>query len=182
MTHDRKLEEWIAQTGQGDTQAFGALYDHCSRAVYAYALSILRLPDAADDVSQDAFLKIWRAAPAYTPQGKPMAWIMRIVRNLCLDELRRPASVELTDGAVRPETAVSDDSTVIEREYLRGLIDTLLTSEEREIVLLRTDGDLTHAEIAQTLGLSTPMVRWKYTYALKKLRKRFLQDSHEQNL
>ena len=176
MTHDRELEQWIAQIGQGDQAAFAALYDRCSRAVYAYAVSLLRLPDAADDVSQEAFLKIWRAAPAYTPQGKPMAWIMRIVRNLCLDELRRPAPVELTDGTVRPESADSDGSTVVEREYLRTLLSELLTDEEREIVTLRIDGDLTHAEIAQTLGISAAVVRWKYTYALKKLRKRCAQD------
>lgn len=177
MTQDRELEQWIMQIGQGDTQALSALYDRCSRAVYAYALSILRLPDAADDVSQDAFLKIWRSASAYTPQGKPLAWVMRIVRNLCLDELRRPATVELTDGTVRPETAVSDDNAVIEREYLHKLCAELLTDEERDIVFLRTDADLSHAEIAQVLGISAAAVRWKYTYALKKLRKRLVADT-----
>ena len=172
---DSELENWIAQTGRGDTEAFGALYEHCSRAVYAYALSILKLPDAADDVSQDAFLKIWRAAPAYSPRGRPMAWMMRIVRNLCIDELRRRPAV-IPDGAAARATAVSDGEAVVQREYIRTLLETALTAEERDIVRLRVYGGLTHAEIAETLGISAPIVRWKYTYALKKLRKRCIQD------
>ena len=177
MTHDQELERLIAQTGRGDTEAFGALYEHCSRAVYAYALSILKLPAAADDVSQEAFLKIWRAAPAYAPQGRPMAWIMRIVRNLCIDELRRqPAAPLMPDSAAGPEAAVPTGDAVIQREYLRSLLESELTGEEREIVRLRVYGGLTHAEIAEALGVAAPVVRWKYAYALKKLRKRCAQD------
>ena len=104
-----------------------------------------------------------------------MAWMMRIARNLCIDELRRRPAV-IPDGAAARATAVSDGEAVVQREYIRTLLETALTAEERDIVRLRVYGGLTHAEIAETLGISAPIVRWKYTYALKKLRKRCIQD------
>ena len=83
MTETKELEACIAGVATGDQTAFAELYDHCSRAVFAYAVSVLHAPDRADDAVQDAFLKIWRAAPNYDAKGKPMAWILRITRNLC---------------------------------------------------------------------------------------------------
>ena len=177
MSHDLALEDLIQRTGRGDMKAFGELYELCSRSVFAYALSVLRKPDPAGDVVQDAFLRIWRSAPSYTPQGRPMAWVLRIVRNLCLDELRRSAAFSAAEDDVEPaDASVSFDADAVQRAYLQALLTDVLTDEEREIVRLRIYGDLSHAEIAQVLGLSAVVVRWKYAYALKKLRKRYTDD------
>lgn len=177
MSHDLALEDLIQRTGRGDMKAFGELYELCSRSVFAYALSVLRKPEPAGDVVQDAFLRIWHSAPSYTPQGRPMAWVLRIVRNLCLDELRRSAVFSAVEDDAEPaDTSVSFDEDAVQRAYLQSLLTNVLTDEEREIVRLRIYGDLSHSEIAQVLGLSAVVVRWKYAYALKKLRKHYTDD------
>ncbi len=177
MNHDPALEDLIQRTGRGDMKAFGELYELCSRSVFAYALSVLRKPDPAGDVVQDTFLRIWRSAPSYAPQGRPMAWVLRIARNLCLDELRRSAAFSAAEDDAEPaDASASFDADAVQRAYLQTLLDDVLTGEEREIVRLRIYGGLSHAEIAQVLGLSSAVVRWKYAYALKKLRKRYADD------
>lgn len=175
MTENKELETCIARIATGDQAAFAALYDACSRSMFAYAVSVLHAPERADDVVQDAFLKIWRAAPSYDAHGKPMAWILRITRNLCLDELRRSVPEPLEEVADRADPSDSG-AQVVDREYVRALLDGELTDEERDIVRLRIYADLPHNEIAEAMGLSTAAVRWKYTYALKKLRRRCLAD------
>lgn len=167
---DRLLDDLISRTGQGDRDAFGELYEQCASSMYAYALSVLKRPEAARDVVQDAFLRIWRSAPGYVSFSRPMAWILRIVRNLCLDELHRLSSLLSADCAHPSAEPVFEDDVAARVDVQRLLTDTL-TAEELEIVRLRIYGALSHAEIADLLGLSSPVVRWKYAYALKKLRR-----------
>lgn len=177
---DRVLDDLIVRTGDGDRNAFGDLYEQCGSSMYAYALSVLKQPEAARDVVQDAFLRIWRSAPGYVSYGRPMAWILRIVRNLCLDELHRLSSVLPTDCAhplAEPAQVFEDD--VAARVDVQRLLADTLTSEELEIVRLRIYGTLSHTEIADMLGLSTLVVRWKYAYALKKLRRCYPASPHK---
>ena len=79
---DRELEQLLLQVGRGDREAFAQLYGLTRGAVYALALSLLRDAHEAQDVAQDAFVKVWENAPAYRPQGAPMAWLLTVARNL----------------------------------------------------------------------------------------------------
>ena len=69
----RELEQLLLQVGRGDREAFAQLYGLTRGAVYALALSLLRDAHEAQDVAQDAFVKVWENAPSYRPQGSPMA-------------------------------------------------------------------------------------------------------------
>jgi len=62
--------------------------------VYGLALSYLKNGAEAEDVAQDTFVKVWAAAPSYRPQGKPMAWLLTIARNLALGRLRTAARIQ----------------------------------------------------------------------------------------
>ena len=86
---DQELEQLLLQVGRGDRDAFARLYGLTRGAVYALALSLLRDAHEAQDVAQDAFVKVWENAPAYRPQGSPMAWLLTITRNLARSRLRQ---------------------------------------------------------------------------------------------
>ena len=88
------LEEYMAQIAKGDRDALGALYHQANTAVYSFALSILKNEHDAEDVLHDAYLQIWQAAGSYQGQGKPMAWILTITRNLALSRLRQQSRTE----------------------------------------------------------------------------------------
>ena len=82
-------ETLFFRIAQGEKEAFRTLYETARVPVYAYALSLLRNREDAEDAAQDTFLKIRSAAHFYKPQGKPMAWILTITKNICLMRFRQ---------------------------------------------------------------------------------------------
>ena len=123
---------------------------------YALASSMLGNPDDASDAVQDAFTTVLGKPLAYDAQKGPLKpWFLRIVRNRCLDLLRRrrPAGTpvdELTDKGATPEqAAVLDDR---DRELRLAL--ATITNEQRQIVILRDHLDLSYAEIADVLDIA----------------------------
>lgn len=164
------LENCIVRIAGGDRDALAQFYQQTRPAVYGFALSILKNPQDAEDVLHDAFLQVWNAAPQYRPQGKAMAWLLTIVRNLAMDQLRRrkhmePLAWEDWQTRLADVPAVSAE----DRMALAGLL-TALEDQERQIVTLHALTGLKHREIAVLLGLPLPTVLSKYSRALKKLR------------
>src|SRR5262249_3242745 len=80
----------LARVGAGDRAAFSRLYDQSASRLFALALGICRRRTLAEDVLQEAYVRIWRHAAQYDPsRGDPMAWLATIVRRLAIDALRR---------------------------------------------------------------------------------------------
>ena len=80
-------ENLILRIAQGDGNAYRILYNETASTVYAFALSILRNRYDAEDVMHDTFIRIYTAAVTYKPLGKPLAWILTIVRNLSYNKI-----------------------------------------------------------------------------------------------
>lgn len=170
-------EGLILRVASGDRTAFAQLYEGTRHAVFGYALSILRSRANAEDVLQDTYLKVWGSAAAYQPQGKPMAWILTITRNLALMKLRekRNHDLPLTDGIDPPDMSDSEDAR-LDRMALELALDTL-SHEERQIVLLHSLSGLKHREIAEILHLPLSTELSKNRRALKKLEKLMKEES-----
>ena len=167
-------EGLLPRVGGGDMAALEELYRQTERAVYALALSILRSPEDAQDVTQEVYLKVRAAAHLYVPQGKPLAWLFTITRNLCRDLQRgRGREGEAPEG-MEDDIRLSYVSDPTDRLVLEAALKAL-NEEERRVVLLHAVSGLKHREIAQDLGepLSTGLSR--YHRALKKL-KRYLTE------
>lgn len=172
---DRELDRLLLRVGQGDREAFARLYSLTRGAVYALALSLLRDAHEAQDVAQDVYVKVWESAPAYRPQGSPMAWLLTVARNMARSRLRRSGrQVDLDEEAWRAIPAAAPD--VEDRQLLQGAL-ARLGEEEREIVLLHAVTGLKHREIAQLLELPLSTVLSKYHRGLKKLRAQMKGES-----
>lgn len=160
----------LTQTGRGDGAAFSTLYRLTKNAVYAYAMSILRNPDDAEDAMQDTYLKIRAAAYLYEPQGKPMAWILTITRNVCLMRLRQQKH---TCACTQEQMAREPDLNRIEdtedRVVLRAALQ-VLSEEESQIIILHAVTGMRHREIGELLQLPLSTVLSKYHRGLKKLK------------
>lgn len=123
---------------------------------HALASNMLGNPDDASDAVQDAFTAVLGKPLAYDAQKGPLKpWFLRIVRNRCLDLLRRrrPAGMpvdELTDKGATPEQAAELDDR--DRELKLAL--ATITNEQRQIVILRDHLDLSYAEIADVLDIA----------------------------
>lgn len=161
----RDLDRWLKSAAQGDRDALQQLYQATAPAVYAYALSLLKNRYDAEDVLQDCFLTL-RTTQSYRSQGKSMAWIMTVTRNLCLKKLQgasRTAPLPQEDyfGAAQPDP---EDRLVIESCM------KVLSDEERQIVILHAVAGFTHRQIGSHLNLKTATVLTKYHRAIRKLR------------
>ena len=82
------LDRCIASAAQGGREGLAELYRLTHAAVYGFALSIVKNAQDAEDVLQDVYLQVWQSAGSYRSQGKPMAWLLTIARNLSLSRLR----------------------------------------------------------------------------------------------
>lgn len=165
-----ELEALIGGIAAGSREDLAELYRRTRAAVYGLALSYLKNGAEAEDVAQDTFVKVWAAAPSYRPQGKPMAWLLTIARNLALGRLRTAARIQdLSEAQWSAFSIESDSLTADDRTVLAAALGRL-SDEERHIVVLHAVCGLKHREIAQFLGLALPTVLSKYHRSLKKLK------------
>ena len=165
------LESLLLGVAAEDSHSLEELYHRTRTAVYGLVLSYLKHPQDAEDVTQDAFVRIWDTAASYRPQGKPMAWIFTIVRNRCLQKLReRTRTADIPSEDWEPYLQ-SRESITPEDRLLIGTCMERLNQQERQIVVLHAVSGFRHREIAQLLQLPLPTVLSKYHRALKKLKK-----------
>ena len=171
-----KLEELILRVAAGEQQALEELYRRTRGAVYAVALSLLRNAHDAQDVAQDAFVRVWEGAAQYRPQGSPMAWLLTVARNLARMKLRQGArQAELSDEEWEAIPAGSPAVTPEDRGLLQGALASL-EDQERQVVLLHAVTGLKHREIAQLMEMPLATVLSKYHRALKKLKTKMKGD------
>ena len=171
-------ESLIAQMALGESEAFRQLYLATSSIVYGYALSILKSKADAEDVMHDTFIRAYQNAVTYQPQGKPLAWLLTIVRNLCYNRLRqnRP-TVDL--GEYEGLSAPGIEQTSVDRIVLRTAL-RILDLQERQIVILHALTGLKHREIAELLDMPIGTVLSKYHRALKRLKTELEGKGEEQ--
>lgn len=171
-----ELDRCIERVAMCDRDAFAVLYRSTSGAVFAYALSVLKNRQDAEDVLHDCYVNIYQTAQAYRSEGKPMAWIMTVTRNLCLHKLReRSRRAEQPDCdwevLLRADSGLGDE----ERLLLRACMEQL-GGEERRIFLLHAVSGFKHREIAEFMELPLATVLSKYSRAVKKMRK-YLEEA-----
>ncbi len=166
----RYLDDCIQRMSNGDKEALADLYQAASAAVYAFSLSVLKNTHDAEDVLHDCFVQVYGAASSYTENGKPMAWIFTIAKNLCFAKLRvqkRYADEETCnwqEALQQNETLQSEDRMMLSA-CMRHLSD-----EERNILVLHAVAGFKHREIADMLSLPLSTVLSKYRRSLKKLK------------
>ena len=179
---DEFLDKCIARIARGDSEAMRELYDRAAAAVYGLALSILKNQADAEDVLQDCFLKIYGAAPSYKSQGKPMAWIFTITRNLsmqCLREKSKTADIPQEDW--EEYIGSNENVTSEDRIVLTELLETL-SDDERQIVVMHAVSGMKHKEIAGIMEMPLSTVLSKYKRSLEKLKNKLIvyeEDSHD---
>lgn len=145
----------------GDDEAFAMLYNRHKRLLYGLAMSLLRDPDAAGDVLQSVFLRILEGKLPASGLESFRGWAVTVVRNACLNEIRH-SRFSLPSSKVVEEKGETDLLSEVECSDQRRLVETAinaLSSEHREIILLREFQGFSYEEIGMALGLSDSAVK-----------------------
>jgi RNA polymerase sigma-70 factor (ECF subfamily) len=160
----------VARFLQGDGSAFDELVLRHRRAVYRLAYRLLRNHEEADDVSQEAFLRAYRALPGFRGDATFRTWITRIVINLALSARHPRVATVPIEEAPAPKEDPSGEETVLKREVRRAVGD--LPPRQRQVLVLKVYEGMKFAEIAQVAGMSVGTAKATFFQAVRNLRSR----------
>ena len=171
-------ENLISLVGDGDAEAFALLYDRHIRAAYSLAYRFMKGRQAAEDLLQESFIKVWRSAGGYrVGRGSVRTWILSIVRNRAIDQVRSQATrrrtrekVEVYAPTSEPSEAFAETWRNFKGDLVRRALEEL-PHEQRKVLTLSHFSELTHAEIAERLRLPLGTVKGRMRLGLEKLRK-----------
>jgi RNA polymerase sigma-70 factor (ECF subfamily) len=175
-------EELVARAQGGDVDSFNQLILRWERPIYALAFRVLGREEDARDVSQEAFLRAFRALPGFKGQAKFSSWLYRIALNLCRDWIRKqrrapvqqiPEGVDPVEmaGEVGPAESIED---LVARKQLSAIVGEamkLLPEEQRTAIILKEYHGMTFQEIADLQGCPLSTVKTRLYQGLTVLRR-----------
>lgn len=194
MEFKQSDEELMLAFQGGNHKAFEILIRRHQNGVYNFIYRFLGNSQTAEEVFQEVFIKIHRAAEKYLPNGKFTTWLYTIVRNQCVDTFRRQklretlsldARNDVTDASLGDmiagdETPADEMSSAREIEGILSYALDQLNPEQKEVFLMREKRGLKFDEIAQITGASVNTVKSRMRYALEGLRKVLKQSKYRE--
>jgi RNA polymerase sigma-70 factor (ECF subfamily) len=171
------LAELLKRSGRGDEAAFAQLYDATSSRAYGLAVRVVRDPSQAEEVTQEAFLEIWRTASRYdAARGSAVSWVLTLVHRKAVDGVRSAEASTRRDTTYHQGSqAVEHDSTAeaahasMEARRVRQAMESL-TEVQREALELAYFKGYTHTEVATMLDLPVGTAKTRIRDGLIRLR------------
>ena len=169
-------EELVSLLQNKDRDAFGILYDNYSSALYGIVLKIVSRSETAEDVLQEAFIKIWKNISSYDKnKGRLFTWMLNIARNTAIDALRAKGEkyqIQNIDDSVYQVDKKSSTSMNVDRIGVKQNVQ-MLKPEHRVIIDMAYYGGCTQEEISKELNLPLGTVKTRMRNAIIELRKIF---------
>src|SRR6195952_1729323 len=173
---DEELMPWIAKK---DPEAFEVFYDRHGGAAYSLAYRIVGEPGAAEDVTQEAFISLWRSGARYDrARGSVRSWMLSIVRNRAIDSLRAGAgkapNLTYDDDALleqRPSDELTEEEAMRHEtaSEVRGALNQL-PGDQSKVIELAYFGGFSQSEIARMLEVPLGTVKGRMRLGLEKIR------------
>src|SRR4029079_18019660 len=140
-TDDAAIERLVAEARNGESRAFGLIFDHYHDSIYRFIASRVQRPSDAEDLTQHVFVKVLEALPRYEARGVPFGgWLFRLARNAVIDHVRtRHEHSELDAVLGWAHGDAGPDEIAVVRQELDAVGTALasLTDEQREAIEVR---------------------------------------------
>ena len=187
---DRDDDDLVRRSREGDHDAFRQLYERYHRRAYSVALGIVRNPDDAREVVQEAFVKVHGYLGAFRGSSSFYTWLYRIVHNLAIDRTRRGRvhHVEYQDhlardevpgdAALLPSTLGMNPGAEMERTELRACLQSSLAAlspAHRAVLVLREVEGLSYTDMARTVGCAKGTIMSRLFHARRRMQQLILQ-------
>ena len=176
------LADLLARSARGDEAAFAAVYDATGARAFGLALRVVRDRAQAEEVTQEAYLELWRTSASFDPaRGSAISWLLTLVHRKAVDRVRSAEAAARRDDTYHQQDPAmidpSDDSTAqqversIDAQRVRAAM-AELTDTQRDAVRLAYFGGYTHTEIAAMLDLPLGTAKTRIRDGLIRLRDR----------
>lgn len=186
MIDDQADEDLMVLYQKGEVRAFEILLVRHRKPLYNFILRYLGDKETAEDLLQEAFMRVIKGAEAYKRQAKFTTWLYTIARNLCVDQTRRrkhrkhasldaPLDASEESGSlleVIPSKEMASDRKSVNKQLHETMQRAIagLSEEQREVFLMREFLDMPFKQIADVVGVPENTVKSRMRYALDKLR------------
>jgi RNA polymerase sigma-70 factor (ECF subfamily) len=172
---DAAIERLVAEARDGDSWAFGLIFDHYHDSIYRFIASRVQRPSDAEDLTQHVFVKALEALPRYESRGVPFGgWLFRLARNAVIDHVRtRHEHAELDSLVEAAHGDAGPDEIAVVRQELDAIGVALagLTEEQKEAIALRFFAGLSAREAAEAMGKQEGTVRGLQFRAIASMRR-----------
>lgn len=166
--------ELLRRAANADEEAFRHLYEKHSKRIFSFILRYTGNHHEAEELLQETFLRAYRKAASFEPKAEVSTWLFQIAMNLCRDRGRRLHRKEAAlDELLEPghHNTPVDDATESEAKRIVGEVIAKIPDDERSVLLLRMNEELTYDNIARVVGCSERTARER----MKRGRARFLE-------
>lgn len=171
------LSDLLRRSSRGDQTSFAQLYDAAAARVHGLVLRVVRDPAQAEEVTQEAFLEIWRTAARFDPdRGSALSWLLTIGHRKAVDRVRSAEASSRRETKYHDQTQpVPHDETAekvtatLEAQRVRQAMESL-TAAQREAIGLAYFGGYTHTEVATMLDLPIGTAKTRIRDGLIRLR------------
>lgn len=168
----------------GDEDALVALHTRYTNLVYSVAYRVLNEPMAAEEVTQDTFMRLWHKADSYdASKGRFIPWLLTITRRLAIDALRQRQRREPLTGILFMdedpdvwENILSESGDTELRSTLQAAL-ARLPDEQRRLLELTYFYGMTHSDLAEHLALPLGTVKTRIRLGMQKLREAWLESA-----
>jgi RNA polymerase sigma-70 factor (ECF subfamily) len=174
-TDDAAIERLVAEARNGDSRAFGMIFDHYHDSIYRFIASRVQRPSDAEDLTQLVFVKALEALPRYESRGVPFGgWLFRLARNAVIDHVRTRHEHTKLDALIdSAHSEAGPDEIAVIRQELDAVGAALagLTDEQKEAIALRFFAGLSAREAAEAMGKQEGTVRGLQFRAIASMRR-----------
>lgn len=172
-----ELSGWLRAAARGDQESFAKLYDATAARVFGLALRVVRDPAQAEEVTQEAFLEVWRTSARFDPmRGSAISWLLTIGHRKAVDRVRSAEASTRRDTSYHSQNqSIDHDSTAdaaqasMDAHRVRSAMQSL-TDVQREALELAYFGGYTHTEVAGILDLPVGTAKTRIRDGLIRLR------------
>ena len=178
MQSENDIKELILAAKNGDSKAFGQIYDLYFERIYRYVQSMLKESAESEDVTAEIFIKVMGALPEYRESGYFSAWLFRIARNGTFNHIKKTKRRKETTLFENNANLSNPVEEVEEKELIEKMAQAMknLTDLQREVLTLRFGEDFSIKETADVMRRSIPAVKFLQVSALRALRRQFAAD------
>lgn len=191
-----QLKQWedsalVKAYQQGNEKGLEELVTRHRQRIYAYILTRVHDKDLAEDLFQDAFIKVIKTLKKgrYNEEGKFLPWVLRISHNLIIDHFRRNKRMPMMESTedfdifdVISDAGLSAENQIIKDQIIQDVRKLIqqLPAEQKEVLIMRHYAEMSFKDIAEQTGVSINTALGRMRYALINLRK--LIEEHNMNM